>query len=205
MNPLQFVSAIVVSVFWISYATALCLIYVVPGMIVNFLGGGRWFARIIDETCNWYWGQLVSTLEGFGGISFRFTGDKVPLRENALVIANHNCYLDWLILFSLAKRKGRLGCCKFFAKDTVKYVPGMGWGLVLADSIFLKRDWMRDQSTIERTFSRLKHHDLPFWIISFPEGTRLTPDKLAASQVRYHRHSCDLSRIRVLTLCSGVR
>lgn len=190
MNPIRLVIAISVSLFWVCYASFLCMVYVIPGLIINFFGASRWFARLIDETTNIYWGQLVSMLEGFAGVSFRWTGDRLPLRENALVIANHNCYLDWLLLFSLAKRKGRLGCCKFFAKDAVKYIPGMGWGLVLADSIFLKRDWMRDQGTIEKTFRRIKEHDLPMWIISFPEGTRLTPDKLAESQVCSLRVSC---------------
>jgi 1-acyl-sn-glycerol-3-phosphate acyltransferase len=55
------------------------------------------------------------------------------MRESVVVMSNHQSFIgtsqflkiDWLVMFPFALRQGRLGCCNFFAKDSVKYIPGM--------------------------------------------------------------------------------
>jgi 1-acyl-sn-glycerol-3-phosphate acyltransferase len=120
---------------------------------------------------------MIYGTEKFGQVRMVYTGDKTPLRESVVVISNHYSYADWMIIFTFAKRMGRLGCCKFFVKDLIKWIPGIGWGLVISDSIFLKRDWTRDERTIRGTFAHLREHNLPFWLVLFVEGTRITPKK----------------------------
>jgi len=117
---------------------------------------------------------------GFNNI--KFTGDSIPPYESAYVVSNHRTYADWLIIFTLAARKGRLGSSRFFAKDLVKWIPGMGWGLVINGSVFLNRDWMRDQNRISQTFETIRTRNLPVWLIAFPEGTRFSQAKMLQSQ-----------------------
>lgn len=121
-------------------------------------------------------------VERWGRAKYHFYGEKIPMRENAFVTMNHMTLLDWAFLFSIAGRRGRLGVLKFFAKKSVQYVPGFGWGLYLLDSLLVSRNWLADQNLINKTFSNLKKRKLPFWVVSFLEGTRKTPKKLAESQ-----------------------
>jgi 1-acyl-sn-glycerol-3-phosphate acyltransferase len=141
----------------------------------------RSFTRLYLYIADYYWKFAVWFGE-FVGIQIALYGDNVPLRENAFVISNHRWGVDFVVYWMLAARKGRLGCLKLMAKDWLKFFPGFGWGGYLLDFVFLKRDWQQDQNTIRDTFHRLKTRDLPFWLLSHVEGTRLTPEKLEESK-----------------------
>ncbi|MBL0312753.1 MAG: acyltransferase [Holophagaceae bacterium] len=97
-------------------------------------------------------------------------------------MANHRDYSDILILLFLGALKSRLGDMKWFIKDVLKYLPGVGWGMLFLDCIFVKRNWTADRGSVEKTFAKVKKEDIPIWLVSFLEGTRLTPKKLEASQ-----------------------
>jgi 1-acyl-sn-glycerol-3-phosphate acyltransferase len=131
---------------------------------------------------DYYWKYTVYLAERWAGVKISFYGEDVPLRENAFVISNHRWGVDFIVYWMLAARKGRLGCLKLLAKDWLKFLPGFGWGGYLLDFVFLKRNWLQDKTTIKATFNRLKTRDLPFWLLSHVEGTRLTPAKLQACQ-----------------------
>ncbi|MBI3558153.1 MAG: acyltransferase [Deltaproteobacteria bacterium] len=149
-------------------------------LVLPFSGAGfrainRWFA-------NTWWSACVFCTEKIFGIETIFTGDHVPSKENAIVVANHQSMADIVAIFPLGARLERLGDMKWFVKDVLKYVPGVGWGMLFLDCIFLKRDWLADRDRILKTFSRLRGLHIAFWLISFVEGTRNTPEKLAQSQ-----------------------
>jgi 1-acyl-sn-glycerol-3-phosphate acyltransferase len=110
------------------------------------------------------------------------TGDDVPEGENAIVFANHQQMPDILMLMFLAQPKGRLGDLKWFVKDILKYVPGLGWGMLFLDCLFVKRDWAADRQRIENTFKKYRSARISFWLISFVESTRITPAKLLRAQ-----------------------
>jgi hypothetical protein len=52
----------------------------------------------------------------------------------------------------------------------------------LLDCIFLARDWLKDRKNIDTLFRKYRAEAIPLFLVSFLEGTRLTPKKLAASQ-----------------------
>ena len=135
----------------------------------------RWCARSI-------WGFWVLLAERVNGIQVRFTGDDIPRRENAILIANHQSMSDVLVLLCFAWRCGRVGDMKWFVKDIVKYVPGPGWGMWLLGCVFLKRDWTRDRRGIQKRFEDFRTNHIPVFLVSFLEGTRRTAKKLARSQ-----------------------
>ena len=138
--------------------------------------------KINREIADQWWGACDLWGEHWWKIDIVIVGDTIPMRENALVLANHRTMADITTLFRLARHKGRLGDMKWFVKDIMKYVPGVGWGMYFLDCIFLKRDWGRDRADLERTFGMFKRDDIDMWAVSFPEGTRQRPKKLKESQ-----------------------
>jgi len=147
----------------------------------------RPFSPSLFRRFNWacgkfWWGCVVFLMEKVRKIQFIFSGEKTPIKESVAVIANHQEMVDVTAIFSLAYRKKRLGQLKWFAKDILKYVPGVGWGLSIAGNFFVKRNWLRDQKRIDHVFARVLREKEPMWVISFLEGTRITPEKLKLSQ-----------------------
>lgn len=142
-----------------------------------------WFRRVNREFANFWWGMIVFLMERIYGMEMVFTGSKLPDRENAIVFSNHQGMIDIPALMPMAWRKGRLGDMKYFVKDVLKYFPGPGWGMVFLDCLFVKRDWYLDKDKIHKTFDKFKTNQIPIWLISFLEGTRVTNEKLDDSRI----------------------
>lgn len=140
------------------------------------------FRRFNSWAADTWWGLCVLLSELFYGTRLVLTGDDVPPGENAVIILNHQSMTDIPVVLAFAKRKGRLGDLKWFVKDVVKYVPGIGWGMLFLDCLFIKRNWADDKSYVLKVFERILKHSIPIWLISFVEGTRVRPSKLAQSR-----------------------
>jgi 1-acyl-sn-glycerol-3-phosphate acyltransferase len=130
----------------------------------------------------------VTGAELFNGTRVVFTGDAVPMHEDALLIANHQQMPDIPAIMKFCKTKGRLGDMKYFVKKQLKWVPGMGWGMQFLDCLFIDRDWASDREQIRRTFDRLVSGRVPVHLVSFVEGTRLTLTKLESAQHYARQH-----------------
>ena len=135
----------------------------------------RWCARSI-------WGLWVIMAEVQNGTDMRFTGEPLTPRENMLVLPNHQSMADVLALLCFAWRCGRVGDMKWFVKDAIKHFPGFGWGMRFLDCVFVKRDWAQDQAEIRRLFDKYRQNRIPMCLVSFLEGTRLTPEKYASAR-----------------------
>ncbi len=109
------------------------------------------------------------------------TGDQL-LRENGIIAANHQSFFDIPVIWMLGLTTHTVGWMKWFVKDEFKWVPGFGWGVVFIQSILVKRDWSKDEGAIKRTFATLRESKLPFWVVLFPEGTRMKRVKFLQSQ-----------------------
>lgn len=140
------------------------------------------FRRFNSFLAATWWGWCVSGVEFFHGTHLVVTGDDIPSQDNAIVIMNHQSMTDILVLLAFAKSKGRLGDLKWFVKDVLKYVPGVGWGMLFLDCLFIRRNWTEDKEYIHNIFDKFIRHSIPIWLISFVEGTRLRPSKLNRSQ-----------------------
>lgn len=164
------------------------LLLLVPLNLVQILSlvfwpiSGRLFRAINRRVCATFFNGLNILMENFAGVEAVISGDALPYRENAFVIANHQAMADIPSIICLARRAGRAGDLKWFVKDPIKYVPGIGWGMLFLDCIYVKRNWMADKERVNKTFASLRDHRTPFWLVSFLEGTRITPAKLARSQ-----------------------
>ncbi len=144
------------------------------------------FRRLNRWVADTWWGWCVQAARLVHGTRIEVTGDEVPVGENAVVVTNHQQMADITFLMFYARSKHRLGDMKWFAKDSIKYVPVLGWAMVLIDSVFVKRDWTADRASIAATFASFIRDRVPMWLVSFPEGTRVGPDKIESSR-RYAR------------------
>jgi len=148
----------------------------------------RAFRRVNRACAQCWWGLCVMCSRYVNGVRMIFTGDDVPRRENAIVVANHQQMPDIVALMCFGWDKGRLGDMKYFIKASLRHVPGMGWGLSFLDALFLQRNWEADRGAIENTFGKFVRERIPVWIVSFVEGTRITPSKQARSVEYAQRH-----------------
>lgn len=139
----------------------------------------RWANRYIVDT----WFKFLRwTIFSFLGTEVVRTGENLPWKENGFLISNHQAMADIPVLVNLAHESGRMGDTKWFVKDPLKWVPGVGWGLQFVDCLFVKRNWTADRERVMETFRRLREHQVPFWVVSFLEGTRANPKKIFRSQ-----------------------
>jgi len=161
--------------FLVNLAQLLSLL-LAPFSYMAFKKINRWIAQV-------FWSMCVGLLVYWLRIEIHYEGALDELRdENALVIANHQSFADVAMVMTLAIKPDRLGDLKWMGKDVLKWIPLMGWAMFLIDTVLLKRNWMQDQDTLKKTFSRFLNHPIPFWLVNFPEGTRFTPSKLASAQ-----------------------
>lgn len=180
---LRFLSWIDLIVWAILLMGSLFCFNIIQCLSFVFFPISRWLVWKINRECaNAWWGFLTFWAEKWLKVRVEFSGDEIPYGENVLLVANHQQMPDIPILMTLAIRKGRLGDMKWYVKDSLKYVPGIGWGMYFLGCVFLKRNWYADYENIQKTFARLRNLGVPFWLVSFVEGTRIKPSKLKKAQ-----------------------
>lgn len=142
-----------------------------------------WLAKQINRfACGRWFALLDFTLQSVLGVEILQSGDALSGEENIFLVANHQAMADIPVVVAVARRQGRQQDLKWFVKDPLKWVPGIGWGMLFLDCVFVKRNWAADKAKVLATFARLRESSFPFWVVSFLEGTRIRPAKLAKSQ-----------------------
>ena len=100
------------------------------------------------------------------GVKLRVEGrEKVDFDEPKIYMCNHQSHTDILALYASIPTPVR-----FLAKKELKYIPIFGWGMAVADYVFIDRT-KRDQAfrSIDLAAARIaKGHA----VVVFPEGTR---------------------------------
>lgn len=111
-----------------------------------------------------------------------FSGETLPERERVLIIANHRTEVDWMYLWDLALRKGRLGYIKYILKSSLMKLPIFGWAFHILEFISVERKWEVDESPMRKMLSTFINPQDPLWLAVFPEGTDFTEQKCIRSQ-----------------------
>lgn len=127
----------------------------------------------------WWLSMYVFNLEVVNGTRVLFSGDSIPREERAIVICNHRTELDWIYIWCLAIRKGRLGAVKYALKSAARKYPLFGWAFHIMEFFFLERKWERDEATLKEKLATFTDRSAPFWFIIFPEGTDFSEEKRA--------------------------
>ncbi|CAH1764860.1 6594_t:CDS:10 [Entrophospora sp. SA101] len=163
-----------------SLAIGINVVQLLSMLIIPFSKRLVWKINSRSAHSMWWVMQWIFERQHKGKITF--SGDKIPSNESAVVISNHRSFTDFYMLHSVAIRKNMLPHVKYFAKDSLKYIPFFGYGMWLMGMIFIKRNWTQDQSQLRKIFKRIKEYAAPIWIVNFVEGTRMTQKKLLDGQ-----------------------
>ncbi|TEA20877.1 putative acyltransferase [Colletotrichum sidae] len=121
-------------------------------------------------------GQIQQAPNGM--VEFKFP-------ERLVLIANHQIYTDWLYLWwvAYANNPGMHGHFYIILKESLKYIPLVGWGMMFYGFIFMSRKMSTDQPRLAHRLRKLKkQHTGPdgkqfleaMWLLLFPEGTNLS-------------------------------
>ncbi|XP_027330375.1 probable 1-acyl-sn-glycerol-3-phosphate acyltransferase 4 isoform X2 [Abrus precatorius] len=177
LTPFRFLRGLICLVVFLSTAF-MCLVYFTPVAVV----GLRLFSiRCSRKTVSFIFGLWLalwpSLFEKINKTKVVFSGDSIPMKERVLLIANHRTEVDWMYLWDLALRKGRLGCIKYILKSSLMKLPIFGWGFHILEFIAVERKWEIDEQILHQKLSTLKDPHDPLWLAIFPEGTDYTEKK----------------------------
>lgn len=114
------------------------------------------------------WKAIQNFFERKRGARISFSGDPLPLYENALVVSNHVSWSDLYLVQAVAARAGMLGSCRYFAKAQLKWVPLLGWGLVAVGMPMVTRNWASDRREFEALFQGIKNGGWPICKLFIP-------------------------------------
>ncbi|ANZ73305.1 BA75_00995T0 [Komagataella pastoris] len=120
-----------------------------------------------------------------------FTGNDIvrsALCPQAIVVANHQIYTDWLFMWWFAFISDVSDNVYIIMKKSLSRIPVLGYGMTNYRFIFLSRKWEDDKSTMIRQLKEITHFygqksakafdDLKkHWLIIFPEGTNMSDNR----------------------------
>lgn len=153
-------------------------------------------------------GLLITTLtQWFSPTVIRVSGDKsvrgqllrskngrlqTNFPERLVMISNHQLYSDWLYLWWIAYANRMHGHVYIILKESLKYIPVLGQGMMAYSFVFMARNWARDKPRLQHRLQKLKGQHKgplsgsqamdPMWLMIFPEGTNLSANGRKASK-----------------------
>ncbi|OCK77271.1 acyltransferase-domain-containing protein [Lepidopterella palustris CBS 459.81] len=154
------------------------------------------FGLIIITMTQW-WSPTVVRVSGDKTVrgQLRKTEDgrlESDFPERIIVIANHQIYADWLYMWWFAYTARMHGHIYIILKESIKYIPIIGQGMMFFSFVLLSRKWAKDKPRFQHRLQKLnsKHggfmsgsHLLdPMWLLIFPEGTNLSKNGRAGSK-----------------------
>lgn len=98
----------------------------------------------------------------------------------AIIVTNHSFTIDYIIIHLFFHQLNRLTSVKLLSKHEVMYLPIAGWIAYLTDTVFVKRDWSKDCSTMGPQLNELFDYDSAMFAL-YAEGTRFTNEKYLES------------------------
>jgi len=120
-------------------------------------------------------GQLRKTQDGRLETSFP---------ERIVLMSNHQIYTDWIYLWWSAYTSKMHGHLYILLKETLRYIPLLGPGMMFYGFIFMARKWASDKPRLAHRLQQLKTKHRgpqsgspgldPMWLLIFPEGTNLS-------------------------------
>ncbi|KAF2404348.1 acyltransferase-domain-containing protein [Trichodelitschia bisporula] len=155
------------------------------------------FGLLIVTLTQW-WSPTVVRVSGDESVrgQLRATKDgrlETRFPERMVLISNHSIYTDWLYLWWVAYTNRNHGHLYIILKESLKYIPIIGPGMMFMSFIFLSRNWASDKPRFQHRLRKLKASHKgpmsgtrgeldPMWLLIFPEGTNVSTNGRAASK-----------------------
>ncbi|TPX12893.1 uncharacterized protein E0L32_006773 [Thyridium curvatum] len=154
------------------------------------------FGLLITSMTYW-WGPTTIRISGDDSVAgqIKRTADgrvEFAFPERLVLIANHQIYTDWLYLWwvGYANSPQMHGYLYIILKESLKYIPVIGTGMMFYGFIFMSRKMAVDQPRMAHRLGKLKTRHTapdgrsylnPMWLLLFPEGTNLSNNGRAKS------------------------
>ncbi|KAK3326206.1 acyltransferase-like protein [Apodospora peruviana] len=142
---------------------------------------------LLITTMTRLWGPTTIRISGDASVAdqIRKTPDgmvEFAFPERMVMIANHQIYTDWLYLWwvGYANSPKMHGYLYIILKESLKYIPIIGTGMMFYGFIFMSRKMSVDQPRLAHRLGKLKTKHTtpagqkildPMWLLLFPEGT----------------------------------
>ena len=183
-NLLSGIAALIILIL----STIICSIPILILGVLKLIPIKNWriyCTKLIDEVASYWIDGNNLFLRTFHPTRLEITGSyDFDINDWHLVVANHQSWLDIVILQQLLNRK--IPVLKFFIKDQLKWVPLLGFAWWAMGCPFMKRYSKtylekyphkkgKDLQATQKALKLLKQS--PTTIMSFIEGTRYTPEK----------------------------
>ncbi|KAF9609790.1 hypothetical protein IFM89_018587 [Coptis chinensis] len=182
LTPLRLLRGLLCLLILISTAFMM-LVYLAPVVAVLFRLFSVKYSRKVTSFFFGTWLSLWPYLfERINKTKVVFGGEALPAGKRALLLVNHRTEVDWMYLWDLALRKGRLGYIKYILKSSLMKLPIFGWGFHILDFISVERKWEVDESNMHKMLSTFTDPQDPLWLALFPEGTDFSEQKCLQSQ-----------------------
>ncbi|KAI8941019.1 hypothetical protein NX059_002265 [Plenodomus lindquistii] len=152
---------------------------------------------IVITTMTYWWAPTTVRVSGDASVrgQIRKTEDgllQCDFPERIVLISNHQIYTDWVYLWWVAYAANMHGHLYIILKESIRFIPILGTGMMLFGFIFLSRKWSRDKDRFQYRLRKLSaRHDGPMsgtagldpmWLLIFPEGTNLSDNGRIASK-----------------------
>ena len=98
-----------------------------------------------------------------------------------VMFCNHVSTLDFLFVVAYLQHF-KIDSYNFVLKNQIIYYPCVGFVMYADSDIKINRNWEQDKSIINKQLDNIKLTKTKQIILIFPEGTRLTSDKLVLAQ-----------------------
>ncbi|HAT8182414.1 TPA: acyltransferase [Legionella pneumophila] len=187
----------IAAIFALIVSTTLCFIPILFVGLLKLFPNKNWQSlctRCVDKIATFWCGINNLYVDKAQKINWEISGlNNLTPKDWYLVVANHQSWLDIVILQRLFNRK--IPVLKFFIKDQLKWIPLLGFSWWAMGCPFMKRyskeylakkphkqgkDLISTRKAIE-TFKRT-----PASIMNFVEGTRFTKVKKEQQQSPYN-------------------
>jgi 1-acyl-sn-glycerol-3-phosphate acyltransferase len=139
---------------------------------------------------------------------------KTMFPDRLVLIANHQVYTDWLYLWWIAYSARMHGHLFIILKETLKYIPILGQGMMFYGFIFMARKWQSDKPRLEHRLRKLKtQHSRhlsgsqpfdPMWLMIFPEGTNLSANSKEKNDEYCQKQGIPIHRHLLLPRSTGL-
>ncbi|HHF7346896.1 TPA: acyltransferase [Legionella feeleii] len=172
----------------LTFSTIICFIPILFLGLLKLLPNLRWktfCTKIVDRIAMIWSSSNNAYINYTQKVKWEVTGlDNLNCKNWYLVIANHQSWLDIVVLQRLFNRK--IPVLKFFIKDQLKWIPLLGFSWWAMGCPFMKRyskEYLakkphkkgKDIQATRKAIKLFRH--TPATIMSFVEGTRFTLQK----------------------------
>lgn len=104
-----------------------------------------------------------------------------------VVISNHIGSFDFIYIIEILKKFG-IDNTNFIFKSDSRYIFGLGFSIYTDTDIMINKKWEEDKELINKQINRIEPGTKKEILIIFPEGTRITEEKIISSQ-KYSREN----------------